>query len=678
MEENKKKEPGDIRLLQWPENVLTNPDYMLGSLAPDPSGKPCEGACNAFREIIDNAIDVLYDNPDATTIIVDTENYNGFNLVADNSWGIPLRMSEIPGKTMAHLSISTLNSGSKFNGKGDDTGAHIGRHGVGSACTCALSEQYILLSKITQDNYDKSIPEVKQLWESQGPRSKKDLFYIVVYENYGNLTFEGAMKLSDVNKKLGVNLPTGMSTMVLFKLGTTYVPDPRVVIPYDNLNYFLLIMKEFYKRKVTVIANGKNMTAADLDIYKYKIIKTIIPEDTSKNSEVKVLIYFDVDPEMSNKSSYGSVNGLVVNTGQHLNYVEACFDQAIRAEYKITHKYTMNGFKSCVVLLAEVISFDSQTKVRLKSIGKVKQSDFTGALVKEFIKIFRSNPDYWQEHVDRLNTIYNSMRSFSAAEKAQKMIDDAQGRNMFKSRVELIEGFSDATGKNRWDCELFLCEGLSPAGSLKSGRHNTQFHAVLPLRGKILSVLDKTVDQALDNKEIHTIFKVIGLGMDVNNVTKDAKSFEEAYELIKKYSRYGKIVIAVDADPDGEQIKKLILYLFGKFGRFLIDFGMVYQIMSPIFEQGDKKFYPGDPLQDNGIFPIGLDPSKPFFRRKGLGAFNSEDIYDIFYNPATRKLIQVTPDGFDYSMKLTEDIEERKKLLFDAGIITNPYGFTDL
>lgn len=678
MEENKKKGPGDIRLLQWPENVLTNPDYMLGSLAPDPSGKPCEGACNAFREIIDNSIDVLYDNPDATTIIVDTENYNGFNLVADNSWGIPLRMSEIPGKTMAHLSISTLNSGSKFNGKGDDTGAHIGRHGVGSACTCALSEQYILLSKITQDNYDKSIPEVKQLWESQGPRSKKDLFYIVVYENYGNLTFEGAMKLSDVNKKLGVNLPTGMSTMVLFKLGTTYVPDPRVVIPYDNLNYFLLIMKEFYKRKVTVIANGKNMTAADLDIYKYKIIKTIIPEDTSKNSEVKVLIYFDVDPEMSNKSSYGSVNGLVVNTGQHLNYVEACFDQAIRAEYKITHKYTMNGFKSCVVLLAEVISFDSQTKVRLKSIGKVKQSDFTGALVKEFIKIFRSNPDYWQEHVDRLNTIYNSMRSFSAAEKAQKMIDDAQGRNMFKSRVELIEGFSDATGKNRWDCELFLCEGLSPAGSLKSGRHNTQFHAVLPLRGKILSVLDKTVDQALDNKEIHTIFKVIGLGMDVNNVTKDAKSFEEAYELIKKYSRYGKIVIAVDADPDGEQIKKLILYLFGKFGRFLIDFGMVYQIMSPIFEQGDKKFYPGDPLQDNGIFPIGLDPSKPFFRRKGLGAFNSEDIYDIFYNPATRKLIQVTPDGFDYSMKLTEDIEERKKLLFDAGIITNPYGFTDL
>lgn len=549
MEEKKKKGPGDIRLLTWPEAILANPEYLIGSLSPDPSGKPCEGACNAFREIIDNAIDTLYENPDATTIIVDTENYNGFNLVADNSWGIPLRMSEVPGKTMAHLSISTLNSGSKFKtDKSSNSEASIGRHGVGSAVTCSLAQQYILLSKITQDNYDKSIPEVKQLWESQGPRSKKDLFYIVVYENYGNLAFEGAMKLSDINKKLGVNLPTGMSTIVLFKLGTTYVPDPRVIIPYDNLNYFLLIMKEFYKRKVTVIANGKTMTAADLDIYKYKIIKTIIPEDTSKNSEVKVLVYFDVDPEMSSKTSYGSVNGLVVNTGLHLSYVEACFDQAIRAEYKITHKYTMNGFKSCVILLASSIGFDSQTKVRLKSIGKVKQSDFTGALVKEFIKIFRSDPEYWQAHVDRLNTIYNSMRSFSAAEKAQKMIDDAQGRNMFKSRTELIEGFSDATSKDRWNCELYLVEGNSAGGSLKSGRHNTLYHSILPLRGKILSVADKTIDQALDNKEIHTIFKVIGLGMDVNNVTRDAKTPEEAYELIKKYSRFGKIILAVDAD----------------------------------------------------------------------------------------------------------------------------------
>lgn len=556
------------------------------------------------------------------------------------------------------------------------------QNGIGLTAVNSTSEEFIIMSKVTQENYNTSLPIVEEVWNSYGPRSKKDIFYIVAYRK-GKKFYEGCDKLDNLEKMIfGASgqpyepLPRGFSTITMFK------PDPEIFestsanIPIKNIQYFLLIQEKLYKKKVEVMANRK-LVNGTFKPYQFEIFKTIIPADTSKNSSVTVYTTFEVDPELGQKVESGSISGLSVEQGVHISYIEGCYEEALKNEFKIKHKYLLNGLKICVIIIAGDVVFNSQTKERLKSISKVKQSDF-GDITKEFQKIFRNNPEYWQEHVARLNYLADSMKSLSASEKAQKMIDDAQGRNMFKSRVELIEGFSDATGKNRWDCELFLCEGLSPAGSLKSGRHNTQFHAVLPLRGKILSVLDKTVDQALDNKEIHTIFKVIGLGMDVNNVTKDAKSFEEAYELIKKYSRYGKIVIAVDADPDGEQIKKLILYLFGKFGRFLIDFGMVYQIMSPIFEQGDKKFYPGDPLQDNGIFPIGLDPSKPFFRRKGLGAFNSEDIYDIFYNPATRKLIQVTPDGFDYSMKLTEDIEERKKLLFDAGIITNPYGFTDL
>lgn len=556
------------------------------------------------------------------------------------------------------------------------------QNGIGLTAVNSTSEEFIIMSKVTQENYNTSLPIVEEVWNSYGPRSKKDIFYIVAYRK-GKKIYEGCDKLDNLEKMIfGASgqpyepLPRGFSTITMFK------PDPEIFestnanIPIKNIQYFLLIQEKLYKKKVEVMAN-KILVNGTFKPYQFEIFKTIIPADTSKNSSVTIYTTFEVDPELGQKVEAGSACGLSVDQGVHISYIETCYEEALKNEFKIKHRYLLNGLRICIIVIAGDLVYSSQTKERLKSISKVKQSDFED-ITKEFQKIFRNNPEYWQEHVARLNYLADSMKSLSASEKAQKMIDDAQGRNMFKSRVELIEGFSDATGKNRWDCELFLCEGLSPAGSLKSGRHNTQFHAVLPLRGKILSVLDKTVDQALDNKEIHTIFKVIGLGMDVNNVTKDAKSFEEAYELIKKYSRYGKIVIAVDADPDGEQIKKLILYLFGKFGRFLIDFGMVYQIMSPIFEQGDKKFYPGDPLQDNGIFPIGLDPSKPFFRRKGLGAFNSEDIYDIFYNPATRKLIQVTPDGFDYSMKLTEDIEERKKLLFDAGIITNPYGFTDL
>ena len=83
-------------------------------------------------------------------------------------------------------------------------------------------------------------------------------------------------------------------------------------------------------------------------------------------------------------------------------------------------------------------------------------------------------------------------------------------------------------------------------GGLKAGRKSTQYHAVLPLRGKILNVKDSTVDEALANKEIFTLLKVIGLGIDANNVTTGCKTSEEAYEKIRKYSRYGKICIATD------------------------------------------------------------------------------------------------------------------------------------
>lgn len=659
----------EIRVLGFPEAIRTRPGMYLGDVS---------DTTQLLVEVIGNIQDEVSACSTCNSAIID-QNWNGYQLCQDSGRGMPIFMSvDKPNQTAMEVALTNIHAGSKFGSTSD---VRVGMNGCGLKACVACSERFIMMSKVTQDNYNKSLPIVEEVWNSYGPRSKKDIYYALFFEK-GYKVYEGVDKLDNLEKLIFSSenpqyepLPRGFNTIVLFRGDPEIFENTSSKLPLRSLQYFLLIQEKLYKRKIELIVNRERLNGI-FKPFKFEIFKTIIPADTSKNKYVTVYTTFETDPELGQKQEFGSVMGLDAE-GIHINYIEKCYEDALKNEFKIKHKYLTNGLKLCVIVICEDVVFNSQNKERLKSISKVKQSDF-GEITKEFQKIFRNNPEYWQEHVARLNYLADSMKSLSASEKAQKMIDDAQGRNMFKSRVELIEGFSDATGKNRWDCELFLCEGLSPAGSLKSGRHNTQFHAVLPLRGKILSVLDKTVDQALDNKEIHTIFKVIGLGMDVNNVTKDAKSFEEAYELIKKYSRYGKIVIAVDADPDGEQIKKLILYLFGKFGRFLIDFGMVYQIMSPIFEQGDKKFYPGDPLQDNGIFPIGLDPSKPFFRRKGLGAFNSEDIYDIFYNPATRKLIQVTPDGFDYSMKLTEDIEERKKLLFDAGIITNPYGFTDL
>jgi DNA gyrase/topoisomerase IV subunit B len=175
---------------------------------------------------------------------------------------------------------------------------------------------------------------------------------------------------------------------------------------------------------------------------------------------------------------------------------------------------------------------------------------------------------------------------------------------------------------------------------------------------------------------MYTLFKAIGLGLDINNVMSSATTQEEAMELLRKNARYGKIIISTDADADGSIIASGLLYTFSRFARFMIDLGMVYLIESPIFSQDGKYFFPSDPTID-GEIPVGLNLKKHFRRYKGLGSLNSDEVYEAFYNPAKRRLIQVTPDGIDYAMSLVEDIQNRKNLLVSKGILGNPYGLFD-
>lgn len=654
-----------VRVLEYPENVRSKHGMYLD----------CESSC--LREVIDNSTDEVLSCKTCNTVIIDTD-FNGYNMVCDQGRGIPIYLSpDKPGRTQADVAVSTLHAGSKFV----NADSKIGTYGIGVSATNALSSAFWVLSKITQENYDKSIPVVKSFYESLGPRSRKEIFYYVYYEK-GYKISEGAGKKSDLEKMIfggpGVKtLPADMSTITLFMIDPEIFPNPKTTIPIKNLENFLFIQEKFYRRKVTIVANGEVLTAGNIKPYQFEILKTITPADISKNPYVGVYVTFEADPSLSPKKSTGSVNGLVVDNGVHIQYMEQCFEAALREEYKIKHKTIFPGLKMWVIMLVEDPVYDSQIKSRLRSISKVKVSDFQ-EIIKDFIKIFRKNEDYWITHVNKLNALAESYKSIGAVEKAQKMIDSATGNQAFKSKQEYVEGFSDATAHDRWGAELFLCEGLSAAGGLKAGRKSTAYHAVLPLRGKILNVKDSTVDEALANKEIFTMLRVIGLGIDINNVTTGCQTPEEAYAKIQKSSRYGKVIIATDADSDGSHIQILILYLIAKYARFLIDYGLVYIAMSPLFAQNGNYYFQNDPLQPGTAFPVGLDPKKPFHRWKGLGSIPKDEVYNAFYNPATRRLVQVTPDGIDYFMSLVENIDTRKDLLTQAGILGNPFNLTDI
>ena len=548
-------------------------------------------------------------------------------------------------------------------------------HKCGSSCTNALSEKFVVLSRVTKENYDKSIPIVKDVWNSFGPRSKGDIYYYLEY-NKGYKVKETAGKLHDLEgfifgDKYKNQLPEGYSTYVLFK------PDPGIFdsvkskVPVKNLEYFMLIQEKFYKKHVNVILNGESI-AGNYPRYKYEICKTITPADTSYNKKVGFYITFEVDPNLGSRDTMASVNGLCTDQGHHVQIAEICYKDALIRNYNMTHGYLLNGLKMIVVALAQELMFDSQTKVRLKSIVKVKSSDFE-EVTKEIIKVFRSDPDYWDLHAQRLNAYAESMVSLSTMDRIKKDLMKSVTAGSIRGKAFLPDKLSDATAgsKDRLKCELFLTEGNSAGGSLKSGRKNTLYHAVMPLKGRTLNTIDKTTDQMLDNKELNTIFTAIGLGVDEYNIASDAKTKEEKWEMIKKHARYGKIIISTDADDDGLIIAAVLLSTFSKFSRFLIEFGMVYLSEAPIYKQNGKYFFSSD-KDENGLIP-GFDQSKPYQRYKGLGEMNKDEVYDSFFNTSTRRLIRVTTEGIEKAQELVRSIDERKRLLTENGILTNPY-----
>jgi DNA gyrase/topoisomerase IV subunit B len=131
------------------------------------------------------------------------------------------------------------------------------------------------------------------------------------------------------------------------------------------------------------------------------------------------------------------------------------------------------------------------------------------------------------------------------------------------------------------------------------------------------------------------------------------------------------------ADEDGLAIQNGLIYAILKFARFIIDYGLLYTAESPIYESKGKYYYPSDPRIPGTQFCTGMD-LKSYRRFKGLGSLDQDDVYNAFYNENTRRLFKIVPDGASYSMKLVEDIDTRKQLLKDKGILTNPFKLKDI
>lgn len=327
--------------------------------------------------------------------------------------------------------------------------------------------------------------------------------------------------------------------------------------------------------------------------------------------------------------------------GDHINAVEDAFRCVLPAEI-------LYGLNLMLSVTYPGAKFEGQSKDKAKS--KDMKSYVQSAIITSLKEYFRSNP----EIKDKLIKLTDDKRELLNMRKARRGVQRRDNKLAYLSSLS-SEGFADCSTRDRSIAELTICEGLSAAGSLKQAR-DIETQAVLPLRGKFINAYNYNLKTVLDNREAATILSSINTGI------------LEDFDISR--SRYGKIIIFSDADPDGGHIACLLIAFFSKILPELLKAGMIYLALPPLYGTEDKK----------GVFiPIHTEEDKEKYlkagyrvqRYKGLGEMNPEQLKVSSLDPNTRRLLRL--DFSDDTLSVVEkimsgDSANRRNLLEEMGV----------
>ena len=296
--------------------------------------------------------------------------------------------------------------------------------------------------------------------------------------------------------------------------------------------------------------------------------------------------------------------------------------------------------------------FEGQTKAKL---GNTEVRRITSQVLTDGLDAFlKENPQAAKDIVEKSLL---ASRARLAAKKAR----EATRRKSPLESLGMASKLADCRSKDPSKCEIYIVEGDSAGGSAKKGR-DAEYQAILPLRGKVLNVEKARMDRALGNKEIISMIQAFGTGIG------DEFNIDSA--------RYHKIVIMTDADVDGAHIATLLLTLFYRFMKPLIEKGYVYIAQPPLYKISQSKrveyAYSDEELQKIlDTFPKTAKPS--IQRYKGLGEMNAEQLWETTMNPANRTLLQVTlSDAIEadtvFSMLMGDDVAPRREFIEENAV----------
>jgi DNA gyrase subunit B len=613
-----------IQVLKGLEAVRKRPAMYIGST-------DIHGLHHLIYEVVDNSVDEALAG--YCTLIEVVIQPGGVVTVTDNGRGIPVDMHPTQHRPAVEVVMTTLHAGGKFDDKSYKVSG--GLHGVGVSVVNGLSEY--LEVEISRNGkryfqrYERGIPKADLIERGTSEKTGTTVTFLPDLEIFGEVKYsfetltQRLRELAFLNPGLQITLidkMSGRDKMHVFK----YTGGIVQFVKYLDENKKLIIEEPIY------IHSEKD------------------------GVDVEVALQYS-DSYVENVFAFAN-NINTIEGGTHLSGFKAALTRSLN-----NYAQTANLFKKEKVTLAgddvregltAVISvklkdpqFEGQTKTKL---GNSEVKGVVEAVVGDGLKeFFEETPA-----VSRL-VIEKCLAACRAREAARKARDLARRKTALEGS-SLPGKLADCSNTDPDSSEIYLVEGDSAGGSAKQAR-NRQFQAILPLRGKILNVEKSRLDKILSNEEIRTIITAVGTGV------------RDEFDLSK--IRYKKIIIMTDADIDGAHIRTLLLTLFYRYFRKLIDEGLVYIAQPPLYRlrKGKKDVYAYNEAERERVLSDWGGGDGVYIQRyKGLGEMNPEQLWETTMDPETRTVLQVRlEDAIEadrlFDILMGDEVEPRREFI---------------
>lgn len=582
-----------------------------------------------IKEVLANGIDEITNNFKHGEMKLELSEDGRRVSLMDSGRGMPLMESMDNGEPHYIAYLETIFGGSKYSGDNNvDKQVTTGMHGVGLVITNYTSVYFQVEVQYGDRNTKK---HVRISYNDGGQnRTIEELPYDDEVGTFTKVTFELDLEVytnTIFDKDVVLDIVKHVSIASNSIAFTVHLGDDISVFETSDFGgYFYDLVGN---QTTSAVFSGPMRDYESDELNKIQLLFTTMPN-----------IYQESYLNGSYLSNKGSIHDGVMDGIRKFGN-KYCADNKLfpKGITKLTKEDIEGSVSYLVKMLSTKADFVGQTKMRTeKTLYKKIASEQTG-LMLEVAK--NENPkalEKFFKHVIEVSKS-NSQATKARAKLKKKLSEGVTG---LSNRVEKL---TDCRQHGE-DSEIFFAEGDSAGGSIKQGR-DSEYQSTFPLRGKILNILKSSESDIMKNEEIINMIKIIGAGLW-------SEKHPENFDINK--CRYGKIVIASDADSDGLHIQSLFISFIYKYMRPLIEAGRIYMLQTPLYivhTEDDEIIHYFSDREKEREFPK-LKGKNTISRLKGLGEISAETMYEVALNRDTRTIVQVTIEDVE---KVEESIE---------------------